>query len=393
MSDASRHKMSAIAEVTYGLTPATPALKIIRHTGTNLGLSKTTIVSEEIRPDRQIEDMRHGTKQIAGDIMAEVSYASHDDFLEAALCGTWAVKAAPYAAATISAASGDNSINDSANGLPVLTAGDKVTIAGFTGTPANNKAKYVVVSSTNAKMVLAIDADHVALVTDAAGESVTVTALTFVLKAGVQRRSFSILRQFTDQDGGAKPFYRYMGAEVNKLALTVAVNAIVKAVYSFIGQDMAAPSTTEPADTTYVDPNTNSPMDAFSGIIYEGGSPIAVVTELSVALENGIGTRFVVGSELTIRPGIQRSNCTANLTVYFEDSSMVEKFVNETTSSLVFYLGDLAGNKYRVTLPRLKYTGGQPDVSGQASITLAMPIQALLDSVTGTNIMVERIAA
>lgn len=387
MSDSSRHSLHAIPEVTYGTTPANPAFQTVRHTGTNLGLTKQTMISEELREDRQITDFRHGNKQTGGDIMGELSYGTYDSFLEAVMLGTWAVKAAPYTAATISAAASDNSINDSANGLPVLSAGDKVTIAGFTGTVGNNRAYATVVSSTASKLVISGGA---ALVDDAAGEAVTITTLTQVLKAGIVRRSFSVLRHFSDLGAGAKPYHLFTGVELNKLALTVAVNAIVKATFSTVGKDFGAPSDTAPAGSTYVAANTKAVMDSFSGEIKEGGATIAIVTELGLTLENGIEPRFVIGSDTTIRPSIGRSNLTGQVTAYFEDAALLEKFINETESSLVFGLEDLAGNAYRFTLPRIKYNGGQPDTQGQGAITLALPIQALYDTASASQIVIER---
>jgi len=47
-----RHSMAYVAETVYGTTPATPAFKAIRHTGTTLALSKTTYTSAELRADR-----------------------------------------------------------------------------------------------------------------------------------------------------------------------------------------------------------------------------------------------------------------------------------------------------------------------------------------------------
>ena len=84
-----RHDLTYIAEVTYGTTPSTPALKAIRHTGTTLGLSKDSIESEELREDRQIAHYRHGNKSVAGDINFELSYTSFDDLIEAVMCGLW----------------------------------------------------------------------------------------------------------------------------------------------------------------------------------------------------------------------------------------------------------------------------------------------------------------
>lgn len=504
MSDSSRHALYAIPEVDYGVTPTTPEFKTIRHTGTTLGLSKSTVVSAELRADRQISDFRHGTKQIGGDIQTELSYGSFDDYLEAVLCGTWALKAAAVTRATISAAASDNSINDagvpqvetatvasgvttggdidvtitsaaltgspllthvtvadgdsaaaiagkirtalglvaaitavfsvggastaviltrlvgaandttlnialatgtavtmtaaatSANttagvapALPLLAAGDKVTITGFTGTIGNNLVKAVVVSSTALKMIVSGGT----LVDDAAGESVTVTSLAYQLKAGVTRRSFSVLRYFSDLDSGALPYHLFTGVEFNKLAFKMTVNAIVTAVFSVIGRDFPAASATAPASSTYDAPNALAVMDSFSGALLEGGSVISVVTEMSLTLENGIEPRFVIGSDKTILPSIGRSNLTGQITAFFEDAALLNKFINETESSLVFTMADQAGNSIRITMPRVKFNGGQPDTQGQGAITLAMPVQALYDSVTGTNIIIERNAA
>lgn len=386
MADSSRHGLYAIAEVTRGTTPASPAFKTIRHTGTNLGLSRASLKSEEIRPDRQLSDFRLGTKQVGGDIMTELSYGAHDDFIEAALGGTWAAKAAPYIATTISASSVDNSINDSANGLPLLYPGDKVTIAGFTGTVGNNQASLTVVSSTAAKMILS---GGTAFVTDAAGESVTITTLTEQLKAGVLRRSFSVLRNFTDI--ADYPFHRFVGVEINTLKLSVGVSAIIKAVYGILGIDAIAPEATAPAGTTYVAAPTGSPIDSFTGSLKEGGTLIAVLTEVAMNLENGLAAKFVVGSAQSAKPSIGFSMLSGQVTAYFEDNAMLTKFINETESSLDLNSVDKAGKRIRMFIPRLKYTGGQPDTQGQSGpITLAMPFQALLDSVTGTNFIVER---
>jgi hypothetical protein len=387
MSDSSRHNLYAVAEATYGTTPASPAFKTIRHTGTNLALSKSSTVSEEIRADRQITDFRHGTKQTGGDISGELSYGSYDDFFQAALLGAWVAKAAPRTAATISAAAGDNSINDSASGLPILTPGDSVTLSGFTAGSASNNQTMTVVTSTAAKLILT---GTVALVTQAAGVSYTVTTNTKKLVPGSTRQSFSILRNFGDIQSANKPWYLYTGQEVGKFSLTIAVNTPVKIAFSFTGKDQPPPATTAPTGSTYGSPTTTGVLDSFSGTISESGTALGVATELTLNLENGIEPRFVVASDTTILPSLGRCNLTGQLTAYFEDSTLVEKFINETVCSIVFTLKDKANNLYRFTVPAIKYTGGQPDTQGKGAITLAMPFQAILDTVTGTNLIIEK---
>lgn len=89
MSNSAQHKFGIIPEVTYGTTPANPAFQLLNITGTTLALSKTAIESEAINPNRQLMDVRHGNRQVGGDISVEFAYGAFDTMLEALLCGTW----------------------------------------------------------------------------------------------------------------------------------------------------------------------------------------------------------------------------------------------------------------------------------------------------------------
>ena len=86
----SRHSISYVPEVTFGVTPATPSMIALRHTETTLDVVKGANQSNEIRDDRQIAHFRHGVRRAEGGIEFEWSYGSQDDFLEAALGGSWA---------------------------------------------------------------------------------------------------------------------------------------------------------------------------------------------------------------------------------------------------------------------------------------------------------------
>lgn len=295
--------MHYVAETVYGTTPATPTMPRLRHTGTTLGVTKTTHISEELRPDRQIVDFRHGQKQVGGDINFELSAGSFDDFLEAVLGGTWASN---------------------------------------------------------------------------------------VLKAGSTRRSFSILRHFSDIQSADKPYHMAVGCELNNLELTVPTDGIVTGKFGIVGKDILL-STTAPTGATLQNPNTNPVMDSFTGTVTEGGSTLAIVTELSLTLENGLTPRFAIGSdEVTGQSSIGRSNLTGQLTAYFENATLLEKFLAQTESSLSFVLTD--GTKsYTFLVPKIKYNGGQPDTQGQGEITIALPFQAIYDSTSQSNLVVTRV--
>jgi hypothetical protein len=301
IASGSRHGLAYVAETDYGVTPATPALQRLRHNSTSLGLSKETLESEELRSDRQRVNVKHGNRSVAGDLAFELSYASFDDFIEAALCGTW---------------------------------------------------------DTN------------------------------VLKAGTARRSFTVERHFSD----ISQYLRYAGCEINTLSLSVAPNAMVTGSFGLIGKGQTVDSA-EITDATYVDANSNTPFDSFTGSITEGGAAIAVVTSLELSIENGLEALYVIGSPETLRPSIGRSTIGGSISAYFEDASLINKFIDETASSISFTLTDTAGNSYIVNLPNVKYNTGAPELSGQGPVTVSLDFAALYDATEASNIVITRVPA
>lgn len=389
MANGSRHSMRYVAESTYGTTPATPALKPIRHTGTTLGLSKESLQSEEIRDDRQIADFRHGAYQVGGDVNFELSFASFDDLLEAVLLGTWVPTKTTATADQLAATATTVTRTVGSFVTEGFAVNDVVVNSGFTNAGNNGRFR---VSAVVALTLTLTPLDGQTMVVEAAAAGRKVDSLRAILKAGTVRRSFTVERFFGDILTADKPYHRFTGVEFNTLALAISANAMLTGTFGVLGQNMTTATTAIVGATTPA-PMTTSPLDSFTGTLNEAGTPIAVITEIQLNVENGLEARFVVGSKASIRPSIGRSNCSGTMTAYFENSLLLDKFINETESNISFELPDGAGNKYVVTLPRIKYNGGQPDVEGEGPVTLSMPFQALLDAATSTNIQIERVPA
>ena len=298
-----------VPETVYGTTPVNPAFTYVRHTGTTLGLTKDSLVSEELRPDRQIVDHQYGMQQVGGDISAEANYGTNFDTLaEAALGGTWTAN---------------------------------------------------------------------------------------VLKAGVVRRSFSILRHYADLLTADEPFHLYNGVEINTWNVSISANDRITVTYGAVGRQQALPSQTMPSGATGVAVPTGAQSPMMTGtvsLLSEGGSSLGLGTELTLTLENGLEMKPVIGSAFTLRPSIGRSNFTGQLTAYFENSTLLNKFINGSASAIRIDLVDpiTVANTYQILVPKVKYTGGQADVSGQGAITLPLPFQAIWDSVTSTNVQITR---
>lgn len=214
------------------------------------------------------------------------------------------------------------------------------------------------------------------------------------VRIGTTRRSFSILRVFDDLDGAApnnKKCQLFTGMEANTLSLAVTTEAINQITVGWVGKGMAL-SATPPVDATLGVPADTAGMDSFTGTITEGGQAIAVITEIQINLENGIEPRYVVGSRNSIRPSLGVARVSGQVTAYFEDSYLLEKYINEQTSNIEFTLTDgEGGNAYKFTLPKIKYTGGNTDVGGQGSITIVLPFTATYDGTSDTTMMITRI--
>ena len=214
---------------------------------------------------------------------------------------------------------------------------------------------------------------------------------TDVLKAGVNQRSFTFERYF---DLATDEWHRYRGMVANSMSLSVQPDNFIETAFNFIGQSLdSANLTSQEVGATYTDETGNEPFDSFSGTINEGGNPIAVVTQLDMTIENGINPAFVIGSRQTIEPFNGQSIVNGTLTAYFEDSSLLAKYLNDTNSSIDFTLTDPAGNSYTLSMPNIKYTSGRNDVSGPEAITVPLGFSAIYDGAEDSQLVWTRVSA
>lgn len=390
MSDGSRHALYAVEETVYGTTPASPALDKFRNTSMTIGLSRDELPSEEIRSDRQMTDFRLGADSVGGDVNFQLSYGSFDNLLEGALMSVpWASDGDTGVVTLSGTVTGYSRVSGSflADGFEV---GQVVVATGFAGAGFNGKSIITAVTALSMDTTIIGTGSHG--VEAGSGDEQIVSAQS--IKGGVTRKSFSLIRHFEDILPIDKPYYIFAGVEVNTLSLTIAAASRITGTFTLNGRSQSLANDLTGLGTPTFNPEvTTEGMDSFTSSLEEGGTVNECVTEITLNLTHSLENINVVGSRLTKLPSAQDINLTGQLTISFTDSVMVEKFLNETESALTFLTTDTAGNSYRIRVPRLKFTGGQPDVSGKGDITVSLPFQALLDSTTGTNIIIERIPA
>ena len=155
ITSTNRVKHSKVRESTFGTTPTNPVFKEMRVTGSGLNINPMTVISDEIRSDRQIADLILVGQQAGGDVNSELSFKMFDDDFEEVLQGAWSSKPNKENTASntpISALSA-TTITVASGGTAFLT-NHLVVLRGFP-TAANNDTAKVVTTSTGTTIVFA----------------------------------------------------------------------------------------------------------------------------------------------------------------------------------------------------------------------------------------------
>ena len=390
MSEASAHKLSYVAETTRGTTPTNPKFKHLPDTRTTLNLQKETLATERLTGTRFPAEPRTGARTVSGDIPVDLSTGAYDDFIASALQGDWSVSIGED---KFNITVGGTPTNDVIEGQTFNTTNGVVTVESidakeqevvltYDPTGAGSTTTHEIFG-TNSKT---IDSTVFAVVSyaDFAEDSTT--------KAGNTRKSFSILREFSDFAPGQEKFLLYTGCEVATWNLSAAANGIAKSTFTFFGRDMVGPSLEAPTGVVYLPAEDTQPFDTFSGSMEIDGVAKCIVTDYSLTINNGHAPRFTVGCPASQDPMVGQSVVEGSITAYFEDATLYKKFVNEQSFSLKLTLADSKGNQMIVDLPNLKIgSGTQPDVTGDGSIPISINFTAHKDNTLESHVSVRRL--
>jgi|LGVF01.2.fsa_nt_gb hypothetical protein len=383
MSDSNRTQLYYVEESTWGTTPAS-ALQELRFTGESLGMNLASVSSNEIRDDRQISDLVLTDKDPSGEINFELSAALLDDLLEGALFGDFSTAVA-ISATDLSAANADNSFNSTTTDFTAenISAGQWIKVAGFTDAANNGFCRVTSVAAS--KLVVT----GLTLADEAAGDTVTMAGS--MLRNGTTKKSYTLEKKFAD----ITQFISYTGMIVSELNLSVEAGAIVTGSLGFMGKDGAiAQATVGTGDPTAAP--TGTPCNAVSNVanLREGGAAISgtYAKSLSLALSNALRGQKAIGVLGNAGIGVGRCEVTGSISLYFEDETLYEKFIDNTETSIDFRVIDASGNGYIFTLPRVKYSSSNDaEVSGgDQDVMLDLQFQAIRHATYDCTLQVDK---
>lgn len=208
------------------------------------------------------------------------------------------------------------------------------------------------------------------------------------LKFGSTQKFFTMEDYASDIDQARL----FTGMGVSQASFSIRPNQMVTTTMTMVGKDMGISA----VEKTVTAASLNSPFDAYSGALEVGDSggalsSIATVTGIDFSINNALAPTFVVGSATTPQLEYGMATVEGTLTAYFENLSLVDRFIDEVESALKVAVNDpTAANEYGFFFPRVKFNDAAVPVSSPTSRIITIPFVALYDDTENSSLVITR---
>lgn len=207
------------------------------------------------------------------------------------------------------------------------------------------------------------------------------------------------LRYFAIEDSALDitQFRQFSGCLVNTATFNIAPNQMVQATFDIVGKNMVQAQTALGASPT--ESSDYEPFDSYNGQLLEGGvgtnDDLCVVSQLQFSISNDITPAFVIlcadNRDTAAQMQYGMATVEGTMTVYYEDATLIDKFLNETETSLSVTVDDpTEANSYTFYMPRIKINGAAVPVANMQSRFIEIPFVALRDSSAGYSLRLTR---
>lgn len=366
------------SETTIG-TQGSGSGALLRRVSSTLALNKDAFSSNEVRPDQQVADARHGVRRVGGNIQGELSTQSYDALIEAVLRGTWTAGVSitqatgAMSTATLAATTGTTTGTFTASAGSFITAGLRVGDVFRTTQTGNTNRNFRIVAMTATTLTV-----FPAPATVSAQSTWGITVQGRKLTNGLTMRSFTIEQHYPDIDVSEL----FLGCRIGDMAVSLPPTGMATCNFGIQGLNMNV--RTGAQAPVYASPTaapTTGVLAAPNGSLSVAGAPQAIITQLDFTMTNSLNTQPVVGSNFVPDIFYGRQIVNGTLSAYFDDEILLNYFVNETEVHLQVQLDDANGTDFLCfRMPRVKLMGGTKTLGPDGGVILQCPFQALLSS-------------
>lgn len=374
-------------ETTYGVVPSASGAQLLRRVDFPMNLSKDAFQSNEIRPDLQALDERHGVRRVSGTLNGELSPGSYAPYLGALLKRDFAAKTAIAGLSITIAASASLWTLTRATGSWItdgVRLGMGVRLTAGTFNAANLNKNMFVVGVTALALTVSV-MNGTALVAEGPIASATLSVpgkVTFVPTTGHTDKSYSVEEWFADNSLSQV----YSGVKFTSAAIQLPPTGLATIGLSALGQDLKVRGVTR-YFTSPTAASSSGIVAAVNGILRVGAQTLASVTGLNFTIDANFTGDPVVGSNVVPTQFAGRVRVSGQFTAYLEDAVLRDLFVDEVpTSMLVVMTTDNtpAADFMSFAMTRVKLNSAETS-DGEGGITRTYGFSALLDLSGGAN--------
>lgn len=180
--------------------------------------------------------------------------------------------------------------------------------------------------------------------------------------------------------GDTTVIFSFHRVEVSTMSLSATPGETIKVTFSCLGRDSDASENQSyiPEPTTAVD--TSQSMVGFEGNVLLDGDVLSIVTEIQLNIDNSLQSRYVIKDRYSLTPSVGTAVVTGQMTVYFKDIRIYNKFHNEDSLTLALEFKDELNNEMQLVMNNVKITSAQIDVNNDGPILLPCAFEAVYNT-------------
>lgn len=299
-------------EVTFGVIPATPVFEKIRLTGESISDQFETIVSNEIRNDRNRADTVRVSQKVEGGMDFELSVASFNTVIQAVMAGTFSA-------------------------------------------PVANLSS---------------------------------------IKNGVVKRSYTIQKKVADL---TPVFYEnFTGCRFGSLDISLKSGEFVTASTSVMGKASTIGSAIITGQTTAAE-ITTTPFNAIGNIqaiLDNGATSTELYRSMTINMNNNLRMLMAIGNLGPVEINYGVFDVTGNIEFYFQNSTVYNRLINNTSFSMAIRIQDSTGDYYNFKFPKMRLETGEITAGGlDQDMIVTCTYRAIYDPVALCTVEIEKFDA
>lgn len=351
--------MSAdISQTDFAL--AGPAFQILPTTGGSPTGNTTTSVSEVIRSDRQTDDIIVTDQEISGSVNYELSYEPYKRILQGLL-----LDAAPV------------TINSTANNISIVASTGVATGTGTTFiTDGIKKGMFIHISSATDNTqdgvykIISVTSETVMNI-EANAMSADLSETDIVLRGKIIRNgaaapdNYTFLKRVVN--GATTSYFYYNGIQISQMSFNFATGSILNGSFDVVGLSETA-TTTEKTGSVYDNPPAYSIMNSVSSVTaidFGGASATTEFSDMNITINNNINQAKAIGTLGAAALASFTLDVMADSTIYFEDTTLYNQYLNSSAFYVDVTLQDGDGNIIVISMPKAKFESLDAPIDGK----------------------------